>query len=196
MKLHYMGKFDLKPESLPHGEHMPGAVKFKEAGNSKQLALIANIICVLLLILFGIPVSLRLRPYLADHAWQSSIGCFASLLALFPHEILHAVCFRKDVYLYTNLSQGMLFVVGPETMSKTRFILMSLLPNLVFGFIPYILGLIFPKLFFLATFGCLCIGMGAGDYLNVFHALTQMPKGSRTYLYQFNSYWYMPEEET
>ncbi|MCI8497238.1 MAG: DUF3267 domain-containing protein, partial [Clostridiales bacterium] len=34
---------------------------------------------------------------------------------------------------------------------------------------------------------------GAGDYYNVFNALTQMPKGARTYLYQFNSFWYMPE---
>ena len=86
-----------------------------------------------------------------------------------------------------------MFVVGPETMSKSRFIVMSLLPNIAFGFIPYALGMIFPNCVFLAALGVFCIGMGFGDYYNVFNAITQMPKGARTYLYKFNSYWYMPD---
>ena len=35
---------------------------------------------------------------------------------------------------------------------------------------------------------------GAADYLNVINALTQMPKGSLTYLYGMHSYWYIPEK--
>ena len=30
MKLTYKGKYDGNPQTLPHGEHVPGAVKFKE----------------------------------------------------------------------------------------------------------------------------------------------------------------------
>ena len=112
---------------------------------------------------------------------------------LFPHEILHAVCFKEDVYLYTNFKQGMLFVVGTETMSKSRFIIMSLLPNLIFGFIPYIIAMIIPSASILGAFGAVSICMGAGDYYNAIHALVQMPKGSRTYLHKFNSFWYIPE---
>ena len=194
MKLHYKGKYDLNPESLPHGEHMPGAVKFKEAESSKQMAIIGNVLAVVLMIVFAIPAVWRARPYIADSIWQMPLGCFASLVTLFPHEFLHAICFKEDVYLYTNMKQGMLFVVGPETMSKGRFIFMSLLPNLVFGFLPYCIGMIFPQMGFFLALGCLSIGMGAGDYYNVFNALRQMPKGAKTYLYQFNSYWYMPEE--
>lgn len=52
-------------------------------------------------------------------------------MIIFPHELLHALCFKKDVYLYTNLKQGMLFVIGTETMSKGRFIFMSMLPNII-----------------------------------------------------------------
>ena len=37
----------------------------------------------------------------------------------------------------------MLFVVGTETMSKGRFIFMSMLPNLIFGIVPYVIGMIF-----------------------------------------------------
>ena len=117
------------------------------------------------------------------------------MVTLFPHELLHAICFKEDVYLYTNLEQGMLFVVGPEKMSKRRFIFMSLLPNLILGFLPYLVGMMFPDLLFFAVFGAINLGCGAGDYYNVFNAMMQMPKHAQTYLYGMNSYWYLPEEK-
>ena len=193
MRLHYRGKYDLNPESLPHGQHMPGAVPFKEAKDSKQLSLIANAASVVIMVLLAVPAYFRCREFLWASPLQMMFGAIASMLILFPHEILHALCFKEDVYLYTNWKQGLLFVVGPETMSKGRFIFMSLLPNLVLGIIPYLIGIIFPNQVFAVVLGILATGMGAGDYYNVLNALTQMPKGSRTYLYQFSSYWYMPQ---
>ncbi len=198
MKLHYKGKYDLNPDSLPRGEHKPNAVRFKEAEDSKQMAIIANIGSVVLMVLLVIPAIIlcredfSLKNFSVVQIW---LGCIMPMLFLFPHEMLHAICFKEDVYLYTNWKQGMLFVVGTETMSKARFIFMSLLPNVAFGLIPYVIGLIFPKFVFFAVFGIVCLGMGFGDYYNVFNALTQMPKGARTYLYGFNSYWYMPENK-
>lgn len=192
MKLHYKGKYDLNPDSLPHGEHKEGAVKFKEAEDSKKLGIIANIAATVITVVLAVFAFLRAKDYILEGSIQLFVGCICSMLILFPHELLHAICFKKDVYLYTNWSQGMLFVIGPEDMSKGRFIFMSLLPNIVFGFVPYIIGMIFPQYLFLLSLGTLSIGMGAGDYYNVFNAATQMPKGARTYLYKFNSYWYMP----
>ena len=58
--------------------------------------------------------------------------------------------------------------------------------------IPFVLFLIQPEWGILGAMGAMAIPMGAGDYLNVFNALTQMPKGARTYLHGFNSWWYMP----
>ena len=92
--------------------------------------------------------------------------------------------------------EGILFVVGDEDMSKFRFIFMSLLPTIVFGFIPYALFIANPEWVVFGALGAMCISMGSGDFINVFNALTQMPKGARTYLYKFNSYWYIPEKET
>lgn len=189
MKLHYQGKYDLNPDSIPHGKHRPNAVPFKEFQSSKTLAIVGNIAAFAIFILLMIPAAFRCRPY--GHTTQTILGLLASLVLLFPHELLHAVCFREDVYLYTNWAQGMLFVTGPEDMSKSRFVFMSLLPNLAFGFLPYLLGMLF-QIPFLAALGALAAGMGAGDYINVFNALTQMPKGSRTYIHKFNSFWYMP----
>ena len=193
MKLHYMGKFNLDPHSLPHGEHQEGAVPFKEATDSKRLSMIATVISVVIFVVLGVAAILRSTAVFKEHYLQALLALWVSILTLFPHELLHAICFKGDVYLYTNWSQGMLFVVGPETMSKTRFVILSLLPNLILGILPYVVGMIIPNAFLL-TFGVMTTSMGAGDYYNVFNALTQMPKGARTYLYEFHSYWYIPQQ--
>ncbi len=196
MKLHYMGKYDKNPESIAHGEHQPNAVQFKEADGTKQLAIIANIICIIIMIFLAVLAFLRLRNALTFSqglVWQLILGSLCSLVILFPHELLHAVCFKQDVYLYTDLSEGLLFVTGPETMSKAHFVIMCLCPNIILGFIPFAIGMIFPKCLFFTVLGILAIGMGAGDYYNVFNAVTQMPKGARTYMYSYHSYWYMPQ---
>lgn len=201
MRLVYKGKFSGDPETLPHGEHQPGAVKFREPEDPEKLAKIAN--AVSLVITVGCMAAYLARIYLAqtihdDNGWHIFLGAALGMASLFPHEFLHAICFRETVYLYTYWGKGMLFVIGPETMSKARFVFMSLLPNLVFGLVPFVLVMVFPNLVALGGLGTLALGAGAGDYINVYHALTQMPKGARTYLYQFNSWWYLPQgkEET
>ena len=188
MKLIYKGKFDGNPDSIPHGEHQPDAVKFKEAEDPKKLAVIANGLSVVAMVVTIVLLFWR-GGVEAYNVW----GVLASFVTLFPHEFLHAICFKKEVYLYTYWSKGMLFVTGPEIMTKARFVFMSLLPNLVFGFVPFILFLINPSWSFLGTLGAFAIGMGAGDYYNVYNALTQMPKGAKTYIHGFNSWWYMPK---
>ncbi len=189
MKLHYKGKFNLDPESLPSRPHQDGAVRFREAKDSKEMMIIASVISVLLFIVCDAILYLRCGNAVF---YDLLVGGILALLCAFPHELLHAVCFNEDVYLYTNLKQGMLFVIGPETMSKRRFIFMSILPNLIFGILPFLIALIWPSLGILGTFGVVSISMGAGDFYNIFNAMTQMPRGARTYLHQFNSFWYMP----
>lgn len=194
MKLHYRGKYNLDPATLPTCKHQLNAVKFKEVDSTKELAVIANGIAIALMILLAIPVYLKYKGLLFDYFDEMMVGAMLPLLTMFPHELIHALCFKEDVYLYTNFKQGLLFVVGCETMSKHRFIFMSLLPNIVFGFLPYMISFLGIQYLTLAVLGVIAIGMGAGDYYNVFNALIQMPKGARTYLYQMNSYWYIPEK--
>lgn len=194
MKLHYRGKYNLDPATLPTCKHQPNTVKFKEVDSTKELAVIANGIAIALMILLAIPVYLKYKGLLFDYFDEMMVGAMLPLLTMFPHELIHALCFKEDVYLYTNFKQGLLFVVGCETMSKHRFIFMSLLPNIVFGFLPYMISFLGIQYLTLAVLGVIAIGMGAGDYYNVFNALIQMPKGARTYLYQMNSYWYIPEK--
>ncbi len=191
MNLYYMGKYDLNPESIPAKPHKPNCVKFKEPEDTKQFSIIVSIICLVIYVIAIIPVIL-----IAGQNAHISIlfGGLIFLIASVPREMMHVLCFKEDVYLFTNFRHGLLLLIGPEDMSKARFIFMSLLPDVLLGFIPYLIFLIKPELIILGGFAALNIAAGAGDYLNVFNAVLQMPKGSRTYMHHLNSYWYMPEE--
>ena len=165
----------------------------------------AVLMTILSLVIFAVVFAIYLWRLIAwirtQDSWFSEWSPFQSflpivlfILSLIPHEIMHAIWFREDVYYYHNLSQGMLFVVGTEDMSKGRFIWMSLFPNIIFGFIPFILFLIWPNLSILGFFGAVSISAGAGDFTNVFNCLTQVPNGAITYMSGMHSYWYMPKE--
>ena len=52
-----------------------------------------------------------------------------------------------------------------------------MLPGIVFGFIPFIIFMINPKLPFPGTLGVLGIAAAAGDFCNV-----------------YNTFWYMPQK--
>ena len=192
-KIKYMGKYSGNPDDLPTQTYREGSVKFKEPETMKKLAIIANIgaliVAVFTLGLFYLRGGIGMFGN-----FGIPVGFLLVVVTMLPHEYLHAICFKEEVYVYTNLKQGLLFVVGPEAMTKGRFIFMSMLPNLVFGFLPYILFMIWPNLVVLGALGALAIPAGFGDYMNVFNAATQMPKGSLTYLYKTNSYWFMPKE--
>ncbi len=200
MRLHNAGKYNGDESSLAQREHPEGYVPFREPQDMKKFALYMNILSIGILI-----VTLGLFYY-RFFTWNVSQGraemLFGSeffagfalyLVTLVPHEVLHAIWFREDVYYYHNLKQGMLFVQGIEDMSKSRFVLMSLCPNVVFGFIPYILFMIWPDHTILGFWGALAIASGAGDFTNVFNCVTQVPKGGVTYMSGMHSYWYLPK---
>lgn len=201
MKFVYKGKYDGKEESLPQREHPEGYVPYKEPTSMKKLAVIANglalgitALCIWAAVArVGYDFSEFIVGEFSDIFWFW-LGMIASLVAMIPHEFLHMLCFKEEVYMYQNLKQGMLFVVGIEDMSKARFIFMGLLPNIVFGLIPFIIFMINPHLLFFGALGVFSIGAGAGDYLNVFNTLVQVPKGAKVYMSGMHSYWYIPKK--
>lgn len=193
MKLHYMGKYNGDADTLPNKEYREGSVEFKEFKTSKIQGIVTNALGFILIIPLFIFMWFYSNLTLSQLAPILFISSVISFVLLFPHEFLHAICFKRDVYLYIYPQGGTLFVTGPEDMSKARFIFLSLLPNIVFGIIPFIIYLFFPNLYILGGIAVGCVIQGIGDYLNAFNALTQMPKGSRTYLYGEKSYWYTPK---
>ena len=194
MKFHYCGKFDGNPDSLPSREHEEGYVPFKEP-SEKKLMIVINVIALVITVPLIIWVTAVDPLRGSKHIISLWFALAAFFVSIFPHEVLHALCFKSDVYMYTYLSKGACFVVGPELMSKLRFVFMCLLPNLVLGFVPFIIWLIFPSLTFLGYFGAFAIGAGGGDYMNVFNCLTQVPKGAKTYMHGINSFWVRTDKE-
>ena len=49
----------------------------------------------------------------------------------------------RNVYLYYNPSRLLLFVHGVESMSRAGFVFLSFLPNIIFGFIPFVIFVIY-----------------------------------------------------
>ena len=178
MIFHYAGKYNGDENSLPYKEHNPNAIPFKEPKDMKKYSLIANLGCVLIMIVLVIPFLLMGIKYIPNSKIQMVAGGICGGLSMFPHELLHAVCFKKDVYMYNDLIHGLMFVVGTEDMSKARFIFMCLCPNLILGIIPYILFLIFPQFVGVGLFGIICIGTGFGDYLNIYNSIKYSLQGT------------------
>ena len=204
MKFHYMGKYDGNAESLPTREHEEGYVPFKEP-SAEKLPIVMNLLSFAITAALIVPLIIFGRAGVSDFIEKFGVIPFmlifvgiclvGTFIVILPHEFLHGTCFKGDVYMYTNLKQGLCFVVGPELFSKARFIIMCMLPNIVFGIIPYILWIIFPNLWYIGLWGAMAVGMGAGDYMNAVNALVQIPKGAKTYLHGMNSFWVITDKE-
>ena len=195
MILHNGGKYNGDESQLPQREHPEGYVPFKEAQTMGELAKKMNILCIIILIFTMGLMAIRLHAAgigMKETFSQFGIGCALMIAALVPHEFLHALCFREDVYVYNNLKQGMLFVIGTEDMSKSRFIFLSLLPNVIFGAVPYVIFMIFPEFIWMGSLGALALSSGAGDYYNVYNAIKQVPDNALIYLSGMHSFWYIP----
>ena len=200
MKLIYRGRYTGESQ-LPRADLPPGAVPFREPADTAALNLAAMKWSLLALAaaaaLVVVTIPLRGGLVLGAGFWFMA-GFAASFLTLLPHELLHGLCFGRgaEVHLFVSPKDLMAFVVCTRPVSRGRFIFMSLLPNLVFGWLPFLLWCLTPYSGagsdILLWFSSCCISFGGGDYLNVWNALRQMPRGSVQQISGFHSYWYMP----
>lgn len=191
-------------DQLPVGRLPENAVKFKEPNSMAMLNVVASLFVIPIFIFVGATMFLKYLisgdPEVFSTVTFNFLGITLAFIAVLPHELLHAKAFPKqaEVELWVKPKALIAFVVSTYPVTKNRFIFISLLPNLIFGFIPLMIWVFVPGnsmfnevLFSFATFSLL---LGVGDYLNVFNTITQMPKGSMTQLSGMNSYWYMPDE--
>ena len=193
MKFHYGGLYRTEADFKSEEKHVEGEVPFKEPGHAK-FAIIANAGCFLLFIILCV-IIYHMDGIDPMNFWKSlGPGALIAMITLLPHEFIHATCFKEDVYLYINPAKCLLFVHGTESMTKKRFIIMSLLPNIIFGLIPFCIFLLNRNLYLIGVASSYCLAMGFGDYINVFNALTQMPKNAKTFLSGFHSYWYVENQ--
>jgi len=123
------------------------------------------------------------------------IGIIMGLLLMPVHELLHAICYKKNnaVYIGISLKKFAAFAFCHEPISRNRFISMSLMPVLL-GLIPIAVFLIAPSYGLLAG---ICVPLGImgmlspmPDYMDVHLVLKQVPKGSTIQSSNNGLYWY------
>ncbi|MCC3357784.1 DUF3267 domain-containing protein [Bacillus sp. REN16] len=201
MKLVWKGIYkDL--DQLPVGQLPDHAVKFKEPNSMLMLNLVASLFIIPVLLLIALAVILKsLLSGSVEMSFFNVWGIVLAFLMILPHELLHAIVFpkEKEVELWFSPKSLVAFVISTAPISKSRFIFLSMLPNLIFGFIPLLIwiflpqGLVITEIVF--SFAFISLMFGIGDYLNIFNAILQMPKGSLQQLSGMNSYWYMPRSQ-
>jgi hypothetical protein len=200
MKLIFKGKY-VNEEQLPKGVLPENAVKFIEPETPKELkrkALLFVIPAVaLIFIITVLSFLIHENRKIELDFFTYVISTVLYISAILPHEILHGVCFGKDaeVELYYSIKNMMAFVVCTEPVSKARFIWLCLCPNVVLGWLPLLLWAVLPGIKLVSgvlyIFSIFMIISGIGDYLNVYNAAKQMPKGSYQQLSGFHSYWFV-----
>jgi len=213
MKLVFKGIYK-SDEQLPYGELPDNAIKFKEADSLDELNRKAVIITIPLIALVGMAIFISIlihgtSPFgtslsdgivdmMVNGIRNMGIAAIIFFATMIPHELLHAIAFGKGhvVEMFIAPKQMAMFVTSPKPMTKKRFIFLSLLPNIVLAWIPLIVWVALPlggTLSIIWIWYCLfAMTSGAGDYMNVYNTIRQMPKGSMHQIHGFNSYWFMP----
>lgn len=185
-------------EDLPKANLPLNAVCFEEGDSIEEVIsqamrynypLIFFILLMMVIkVLFFAPLGLSVAGFI--------LGSFISLPFLLIHELIHALLLPKNepIYVYQALKKGVLFVLSIEAMTKRRFIVMSLMPMVLLGFLPLFYwlfsneSLLSSSLFF---FSVPMILGGVGDLYNVSNTFKQVPKGAFVQLSGFHSYWFL-----
>ena len=102
------------------------------------------------------------------------------------HEVIHALCYPKDALktIWHSKKDGAYFIYCEEIISKTRWLVVLLMPMLLLGVIPFVLWFLLPQLLpmpYDLTFAILCwllTIMAMGDVANMWHVLKEVPKGA------------------
>nr|WP_243176859.1 DUF3267 domain-containing protein [Clostridium gasigenes] len=127
------------------------------------------------------------------------IAIVLSIVSLIVHEFLHAFSYPKNVVkeIWVKPDELAAFVYCNAPVSKKKFIWIVLCPNVVLGFIPYVLWIQgvfdFNPLVSHAIiiFAMMNIISGIGDYLNFYLTIKQVPKNALVQNYGFHTYWFL-----
>lgn len=194
MKIKYMGKLDPKTNPLPTNKLKEGAIRFNEPENVKKRYLWTNIIALILVGIMFVPEYLNVLFRNIDSIDLSNLFIYFILANILL--VLSKLCqfyFYKEIYMFKIPRVGFAGVYTTE-FTKKKYIAINLIPNIIFGFLPYYISLIIGN-YFLGIAAIFVIAVSAIDLVNAYHAFVEMPPGSKTFLYQFNNYWYLPKKD-
>ena len=202
MKIHFKGIYKGKDCELDYldeyreTEHKPNAVKLPKC--KKFWTLKAYLLMPFVLTLFSLLYFWRYSikiDFVNIFAFTLILLGFSLIqLILLPlHEVLHTVFNKKDSFIYFYPKKACMFVTNIEEKSKATKIAESLFPNIILGFLPFIIGMILPQLKLISILGVAGIATGTSDYMDTFYYLRHIPNGARIYSHKDDGvFWYKP----
>lgn len=196
LNIKFKGKF--RDESqLKEGELPVEAIKFNEPDSITKAFLLGGLVSLPVLVASTILLLGKINEFGRLPPSHIILNMVISFGLMYVHEWIHALSLPKGMekQIWTKHEEGALFVHFNQPISKKRFIWVCLAPNLMLGFIPFIV-------FMSGAFdfnGNLAVSVGfiswtmilggIGDYLNIYNALRQVPQGAQVQNYGMHSYW-------
>lgn len=116
------------------------------------------------------------------------VGLLLGFLSLPVHEILHAIWYKDETYLYMDFFRGNAFVISKEVVKRNKYIFISLFPNIILGILPTMIGILFRNTF-LCFFGLYNFFIGIYDFINIFYVYKNVPKTSKIFLNKNGGFW-------
>lgn len=190
MKLYFCGKYYKNKEKIPYKNNDKGKI-IDIKKTDKQIIKYSNIFKLLLIIFLSIPFFIISKEIIKFKLLDFFSACILGYISIYIHELLHALCFKEEVYIFFDFIKGIAFTVGTEDMSKNKYIFTCLFPNIVLGIIPYSIFLLNNTAIFLGIYGAICITTGYQDFINIYNVIRYTPKKSIIYLNGLNAFWYL-----
>lgn len=123
------------------------------------------------------------------------IGLLLAILLISIHELLHAICFPPEAIVEIYYNKYGLGTMSNSPISKKRFIIISILPVFVLGFIPLILWTFIPiQNITLNSICCFSaagsLGGGTVDLFSAVNTLINVPNGMMIKTIGSKAYYY------
>ncbi|MFC3039473.1 DUF3267 domain-containing protein [Virgibacillus xinjiangensis] len=188
----YTDENQLKRGSLPHN-----AVKFKEPNSISTAFLLGGLISLPILLLSTTIMIMKIENFLAIPVYHYVFIGLLSMILTYVHELIHAFSLPRysEKEIWTKMNEGALFVHFNSPLSKYRFVWVCMAPNIILGYLPFLLFSIgvfdFNNIIsvYVGILSWVMILTGIGDYLNAYNAIRQVPPDARIINHGINSYW-------
>lgn len=142
MKIKYMGKLDPKTNPLPTNNLKEGAIRFNEPTDRKKQGIQTSIVAFIIVGIMFVPEYLNVL--FRDVDAINLLNFFLYFLLGIILFVLSKLCqfyFYKEVYFYKMKGFGFIGVYTTE-FTRNKYIALNLIPDIIFGFIPYYISLI------------------------------------------------------
>ena len=148
MKIKYMGKLDPETNPLPTNKLKERAIRFNEPTDRKKQNIQTSIVTFIIICIMFVPEYLNVLFRDVDSMDLSNLFSYFILANILL--VLSKLCqfyFYKEIYMFKIPRVGFAGVYTTE-FTKKKYIAINLIPDILFGLVPYYISLTTCKFFF------------------------------------------------